>query len=187
MSAAATASRGAAPVSIRRFRPDEWPMYREVRLQALADSPDAFGSTLEREQSYADATWAERLQAAAHSKRDLALLAEQEGHAVGLAWLRIDADDTAATLYQMWVAPGWRRRGTGRRLLETALAWAQVGGLAQITLRVACGNTAAQRLYRRAGFQAAGRPEPLRPGAALSQCMRLVLDEAARAARIAPP
>jgi hypothetical protein len=48
-----------ASASIRRFDRDEWPTYRAVRLRALGDSPDAFGSTLAREEALTDAEWAE--------------------------------------------------------------------------------------------------------------------------------
>ena len=43
-----------ADVSVRRIRESEWRALREVRLLALADAPDAFGSTLAREAAFAD-------------------------------------------------------------------------------------------------------------------------------------
>src|SRR5690606_25154746 len=36
--------------SIRAFHSDEWELYRSLRLAALAESPNAFGSTLDAEQ-----------------------------------------------------------------------------------------------------------------------------------------
>lgn len=44
--------------SIRRFKPAEWHTYKTLRLRALDDSPDAFGSTLEVELARALSSWA---------------------------------------------------------------------------------------------------------------------------------
>src|SRR6516164_7319251 len=91
---------------VRAFRPDEWRVYRELRLRALADSPDAFGSTLAAEQGGSDEDWAARLARGAASENDLPLVTERGRRAVGLLWARIDpADARTAHLYQMWVTP----------------------------------------------------------------------------------
>jgi len=50
-----------ASPAAHRFAPHEWRIYRDLRLRALADSPDAFGSTFERERDRPDAEWADRL------------------------------------------------------------------------------------------------------------------------------
>jgi hypothetical protein len=42
------------PFKIRRFAAHEWQSYKNLRLRALADSPDAFGRTLAEAQEYAD-------------------------------------------------------------------------------------------------------------------------------------
>lgn len=150
---------------IRPFAPHEWPIYKDLRLRALADSPDAFGSTLAAEQGRTDAEWASRLAAAAESGGDLPLIAELDGEPIGLAWGRIDkSNPDAAHLYQMWVAPDWRRRGAGRMLLEAVIAWAKGKNVNYLELGVTYRDSPAMRLYRRAGFEPAGAPEPLRPG-----------------------
>lgn len=72
-------------ISIRRFEANEWSAYRDLRLGALAESPDAFGSKLEYEQHRTDAEWADRLALAADTEDDRPLVAESDGRPVGLA------------------------------------------------------------------------------------------------------
>lgn len=99
---------------IRRFAPEEWCTYRDLRLRALAESPDAFGSTFAHERARPDAEWAARLDAGARSPAEAPLLAERDGEPVGLAWARLEEGAAGvARLYQVWVAP--EHRGTAQR------------------------------------------------------------------------
>jgi GNAT superfamily N-acetyltransferase len=163
--------------NIRPFAADEWKIYRDLRLRALADSPEAFGSTLAAEQGRPDAEWSNRLTSGAGSDLDLPLLAELEGEPIGLAWGRIDRScPDIANLYQMWVAPDYRRLGAGQRLLEAVIAWARSKNAAYLDLGVTFRDSPAMRLYTRLGFEPAGPLEPLRPGSQmLEQPMRLQL------------
>lgn len=52
----------------------------------------------------------------------------------------------------MMIAEGWRGRGIGRSLLETAIAWAPGAGAHKMALEVWPHNEAGIRLYRRCGF-----------------------------------
>ena len=162
---------------VRRLAPQDWPRYRDVRLRALRDSPDAFGSTLEREAHRTDAHWQERLTSAATSEWDLPVVIEQGDQFVGLVWGKIDPSAAQTTyVFQMWVAPDSRARGYGAMLLDAIVVWARGKGARQVLLNVTCGDTAAMRLYARAGFRPAGEPEPLRPGSTLlAQPLRLEL------------
>ena len=162
---------------IRSLVPEEWPRYREMRLRALEESPDAFGSTLESERLRPDEHWAERVRSGASSGCTLPLVAEKDGELVGLVWGRIEpsAPETAH-VFQMWVAPESRRLGLGSTLLETVIGWAKKAGAQRIVLSVTCGDTPAWRQYTRAGFRPCGEPEPLRQGTMLrSQRMCLEL------------
>ena len=164
-------------ISVRRFSPADWPLYKSLRLRSLEESPDAFGSTLELECGRADAAWAERLHNAALSGRDCALFAQIEGVPSGLVWAKADASDTGCVnLFQLWVTPEARGRGVGDALLHAAIDWARQYGAGLVKLGATCGDTAAIRLYQRAGFVEVGDRELLRSGNALmAQNMVLAL------------
>lgn len=162
---------------IERFAPHEWRSYRGLRLRALVDSPDAFGSTLERESAFPDDLWAERIERGARSPTDLPLVARLGDEMIGMAWGRVrEAEQRDVHVYQVWVAPEYRGRGVGQALLDAIVAWARESGARQVSLDATCGNSAAMRLYARVGFLPTGDPEPLRPGSPLmKQGMRLEL------------
>ena len=52
-------------MEIRRATVDDWEASRDIRLRALAESPDAFLSTLEREAAFDDEVWMSRLEGSA--------------------------------------------------------------------------------------------------------------------------
>jgi len=176
--------------ALRTLGAEDWRLYRDLRLRALADSPDAFGGTWATETARPDAEWARRLAPTPDTPSNLPLVAEVRGEPVGLGWGRLDASRPGvAALYQMWVAPTHRGRGVGHTLLEAVIAWATSQHAASLELSVACGDTPARRLYERAGFTPVGDPGPLRPGSTtLAQPMRLALrPRPDRAAAPAPP
>ena len=162
---------------IRKLLPEQWQAYRAIRLRALLEAPDAYGSTLAREQALAPDTWAARVAKAAVSGIDCPLVAERAGEFVGLAWAKVDADDAGiVNLFQVWVAPEWRGQGMAGALLQAAIGWAEARGARALQLGVNYANEAAVSLYARAGFVPVGAPYPMREGTELlEQTMRLEL------------
>ena len=162
---------------VRRFEASEWHIYRELRLRALAESPDAFGSTLALEQVRTDEEWQARLSAGTSSPSDLPLLGMAGGEAAGLAWAKVDSSNpSAVNLFQMWVAPEHRGTGLGAELLHQAIAWARARGAATLNLDVTLSDSPAVSLYRKAGFVPSGQPKPLRlDSSLLAQAMVLQL------------
>lgn len=165
-------------LAIRTLAPHDWPIYRDMRLRSLADSPDAFGSTLAEEKDRTPEEWAARLAAAAESGKANPIIAEDAGAPVGLAWLKQDATNSAIVyVFQVWVAPESRGRGVATSLIREAINWAKARSARFVELGVTCGDTAARRLYAREGFRNVGMPQPRRADSALlEQMMRLVLD-----------
>jgi ribosomal-protein-alanine N-acetyltransferase len=82
-------------------------------------------------------------------------VAEINNEVVGYSvfWSVIDQGE----LGNVSVAPGWRRRGIGERLVKTVLHSAGQRGVREVFLEVRVSNTAAQKLYERYGFAQVGR------------------------------
>jgi GNAT superfamily N-acetyltransferase len=164
--------------TVRRFQPHEWQLYRQLRLAALRDAPDAFGSTLAREEAFPEQEWITRLAVGTASPLSHPIVAEDDaGRAVGLGWVRIEPTDTStATLYQVWIHPDARRRHIGSALLASAVRWAREAGARAMELHVVIGPDSAIAFYHRGGFVESGECSPLRPGSErVQQPMRLPL------------
>lgn len=147
-------------MKVRQLREDEWRLYRKLRLRALADAPRAFASTLAEEQAELDSFWIER---AATSAVGATLLVTSEGRSLGMVTVSLkDKTPEEARLLAMWVAPEWRRRGAGRKLIDGAAEWARRKGAARLTLWVTDHNTAGLELYRTCGFEPTSERQPLR-------------------------
>ncbi len=55
-------------------------------------------------------------------------------------------------VYDMWVAPRWRRQSVASRLLERAAEWCRLRGYGRLKLEVAAMNGPARALYASNGF-----------------------------------
>ena len=164
-------------VTILPLEPQQWMQHKTLRLRALLDSPDAFGSTYEAECIQSDSQWELRIATALAQPRNKAFIAYHDHQACGLVWCQLVMDNaTTAELFQMWVAPEQRGLGAGKHLLNAAIQWLQAVGVQRIQLGVTQTNTAAIRLYQGYGFTAVGEPSALRDGSPLlSQTMLLTL------------
>ena len=138
---------------IEQMTPDGWQRVRAVRLRALGDAPDAFGTTLAEDQARAPEVWRERLE----SLSGATFLATREGADVGLVvGAEYRGRERTAGLFGMWVAPEARCRGVAGPLVEAVLAWARSAGYERVVLEVGDENAVAGRLYARMGFVATG-------------------------------
>jgi ribosomal protein S18 acetylase RimI-like enzyme len=128
-------------------------LYREIRLEALRLSPEAFGSTFEAENAQPLSWFSERLQSGA--KIFGAFHGSEIGsEIVGLAGLRLNRSTKEAhkgLLVSMYVRPEARNSGVGQRLVETILEYAR-GRAELVQLSVVRENQPALRLYSRLGF-----------------------------------
>jgi GNAT superfamily N-acetyltransferase len=144
-----------AELVIRRLAAADWGAFRAVRLAALRDAPEAFGSTASDAERLDEAGWRRRVEGRA------VFIAEFAGQHAGLSAGIAGDHPGDAELISMWVAPAWRGQGVGDRLVEAVLAWAAAERFATVRLWVANGNARAERLYARHGFASTGREQPM--------------------------
>jgi ribosomal protein S18 acetylase RimI-like enzyme len=137
-------------MQIHQVTPDDWELWRDIRLEALATDPDGFGSTLVREQAYTEDDWRESVE---RGLKFVALAPEPAG-LVGAA-----AKPSGLELYSMWVRSPHRGRGVGEALVRAVLSAAAEEGWKLVRLRVYDDNEPARRLYKRMGFVDADEPE----------------------------
>jgi ribosomal protein S18 acetylase RimI-like enzyme len=143
----------AAGTVVRVLQADEWQTWRDIRLRSLADAPEAFGSTLAREQGFTESDWLRWF-------TGVSVLATVDGVPAALGggfrvrdgWMQVVA---------MWTDPAYRRRGLAVQVLDVVVAAARAEGR-RLVLDVAQGNSAARTAYERYGFVATGESEPIR-------------------------
>jgi ribosomal protein S18 acetylase RimI-like enzyme len=160
------------------LRQEDLPQFRTLRLQALREHPDAFGSSFEEEQG-----------------RDLSYMIGERPNLTLGGFVGDSMAGSAAMIVSpkrkqrhkghivgVYVAPPWRRSGLARALLDHLIQEARTTGLMLLTLSVTAGNTAARSLYLHAGFTVYGvEPLSLRIGSDLldEELMVLRLDPGA--------
>lgn len=138
---------------VRRLTPDDVEAFRAIRLEALLDSPEAFGGDHAHESQQPMETFLRQI---THSAIFGAFADSALQGVVGLFWDSAAKRRHLGHLYTVYIAPEARGRGAGLPLIEAALAHAQSRGLIQVLLGVAVHNGPAIGLYRRAGFEIYG-------------------------------
>ena len=147
-------------IRFEQLGPDEGPRLRAIRLRALQDAPDAFGTTFEQASAYADEVWAKQVV----ELPTFVIVYEDDGRDVAMVRCGRDQDKTdTAWLLSMWVAPEIRRAGAGGVLVDLVVAWARENGISQLVLDVADLNTPAIALYESKGFAPNGKIGTLPP------------------------
>ena len=135
-------------IQIRRLLSADAASYRDVRLEGLRLSPEAFGSTFERENAQTREWFAERL---GNSDMFGAFQGAEIVGTAGILFASGTKEEHKGRLVGMYVRANSRRAGIGRRLVETIIEFAR-GRIELIQLSVVADNHEAQRLYASLGF-----------------------------------
>ncbi len=138
-------------LTVRRCAQDSWSDLRTIRLEALADTPAAYGSTFDECSRWSDQQW---MNVASHR---LFFLADRDGVVVGMVSGGFnDAHPGTRWLYGMYVTPSARGTDTATRLVESVCDWARDEGVREVYLHVTSIVTRALAFYEKVGFRPTG-------------------------------
>jgi len=140
-------------VLIHRVVEDDWRLMQDVRLRALREDPEVFGSSLPREERFRESHWRMRTRS---SPSWLALDDEGVGRGIVGMILEPGSPDDDRHVVSLWVAPEVRRQGIGWALLDTVRKAATEDGARTLSLWVVDENHPAVDLYVRAGYTRTG-------------------------------
>ena len=132
---------------MRRCGADDALLLRQIRLEALLDTPDAYGSTYDDSRTFSLDRWAQMAATRVY------YLGESEDHVVGMAaGGRNDDQPGTYWLYGMYVSPSQRGSGLARQLVDAVGAWARSEGATALHLHVGSTVARARAFYEKGGF-----------------------------------
>jgi ribosomal protein S18 acetylase RimI-like enzyme len=147
-------------MEIRTLTSDDVPEFREVRLRALRDHPDAFASDAEKFEQTPLADIRSRLSGEGQHPDNFTLGAYIGGRLVGMVGLVREQNTKLkhkAFIWGVYVAPEARGSGVARALMQEAINRARrLDGLEMLYLGVRSDNTPARSLYLSLGFEVYG-------------------------------
>jgi GNAT superfamily N-acetyltransferase len=140
-----------APFAVRRAAASDWAALREIRLEALRDTPEAFGSTFEAASNFTEDQWRQM------AAQRCYYLAEHDGVVVGMiSGGPNDVHPGTRWLYGMYVTPTARGSGVAAQLVAAVEAWARDEGASEIFLHVGSSVLRARAFYSKMGFAPTG-------------------------------
>ncbi|GAA4877638.1 GNAT family N-acetyltransferase [Serinicoccus chungangensis] len=146
-------------IHVRVLGPDDWSSYKDVRLRALRESPEAFVASAEEEEAFPDDRWQERME---RSRRVLAYDGDEVVGVVSVGTGHRTNIPGAGELFGLWVAPARRGTGVARRLLEKAAKVGREIGLRQLVYWVGTDNGRAVAFASSFGFRPTDDRRPMR-------------------------
>jgi ribosomal protein S18 acetylase RimI-like enzyme len=145
-------------VQVRPLGEEDWQEFKAIRLQALAESPDAFAAKVSEEEGYDEDFWKLRL------RRSVRLVAERGGERIGVVSLGQGKreDGSVAEIFGLWVRPDARGSGVATKLVEASANRARQDGRTHVAYWVGTDNGRAVAFASGIGFRPTDFRRPMR-------------------------
>lgn len=142
------------PFEVVRAGFDDLDLVRKTRLEALADAPAAFCSSIERE--LARENWVDWVTPSSATYLVVGLeRGTSSGAALGIGCFHVDQLGRGS-LTSVWVDPSLRGSHAAQSLMSSLADWGFSSGVNKIFLEVTEGNERALRCYQRLGYRLTG-------------------------------
>lgn len=145
-------------IQIIKLTPDRWAEYKALRLRALKDDPQAFGSSHAKEAAYSDEKWRERT-------NDNVLFASNGDNLIGMMGIwqsEEDKEKKTANVFGVYVIPEFRSKGISKMLMQDLLDKLKSNpDISKLKLTVNKNQLAAVKLYETFGFKTISQEKAL--------------------------
>lgn len=139
--------------TIRRLRPGEVGLFRQVRLTALQDAPYAFPTTYEAALQRSIESWREQAESTTQGNDRATFIVFADDLPIGMAALYRDDDKAeVGELLQVWVSSPYRGTRVVWDLIDEIFKWASENGFRRIIAGVTTENARAIKFYINYGF-----------------------------------
>lgn len=147
---------------IRLLTPDDFALWKAIRLEAVSEHPPAFGGSYQEESIRSDEEWAQGL---VTSHIFVYLDGERPVGVAGYFFFDLNKLRHRAKIFTVYVNRDYRGRGIMDWLLGAIAYHARDQGIEQLHLDVGTYNASARRCYERNGFTVYGtEPRALKLG-----------------------
>ncbi|MBK9152907.1 MAG: GNAT family N-acetyltransferase [Chloracidobacterium sp.] len=138
--------------TIRKLEEDDWEIFRQVRLKALATDPLVFGSNYDREADQPVVQWQESLGDEAVAIFVLFARTLPMG-ITGVSVYRDDPSNRTAILWGSWLEPEIRGKGLSKMFYKARINWAREHPtVARLIISHRASNLASRSANQKFGF-----------------------------------
>ena len=144
-------------ITVRDATPADAMSFRELRLEALQDSPTAFSADYQKNLNHPAKYWEDMLTMEADEAT--IFLAEHESKLIGMTGIaRGHSQKTrhSAWVWGVYVTPEWRGIRIAEELINSCVIWAIPRKIVVVKLGVTSTNRPAVHCYERCGFSTYG-------------------------------
>ena len=147
-------------IEIGTLGPEKWRYYRDLWLEALQETPEAFLASYDYELKTPDEKWQRRLQKVRDEKEQMMVFALNQGKPVGMIGVFFQENPKVKHIADIWTAyvlKEYRRAGVAKKMLTALLD--RIQARPEIT-KVKIGSITNQKLivnlYKDYGFELIG-------------------------------
>lgn len=149
-------------ITLRRLAPEDWQQNRAIRLEALAECPGNYFTSLAEAEARTEQDWRAML-----DSPTLTVFGLYDGEMLaGLTAIYIaDEDPTGKTagFAMSYIRPAWRGQGYAATLHKARLDWARANGMTRVIVSHRASNQPSRRAIERSGFTRIGTTPHLWP------------------------
>ena len=158
-------------VLVRETVTADWQAWRDIRLRALRDAPDAFSSVYADQVRLGEDHWRQRVSGGGLFLAYIPEVSPAQASTFEAAGMAGGYQEVPSVveLISMFVRSQARGRGVGEALIDAVIGWGRARDATSVHLWVTETNKHARLLYERCGFTATAERQPLPSNTALGE------------------